>query len=80
MLILAGNRLRLGATQFILLHVLSASCGRKYDVNRDCGDFLLVERAAQRKVASRAMGRPAAYLRFEIRVMLVRPQPQHVPL
>jgi hypothetical protein len=44
------------------------------------GSFLLVERAAQRKVASRAMGRPAAYLRFEIRVRLVRPQPQHVPL
>lgn len=42
---------------------------------------MLVERAAQRKVASRAMGRPAAYLRFEIRVRLVqRPQPEHVPL
>jgi len=27
------------------------------------------------------MGRPAAYLRFEIRVRLVqRPQPEHVPL
>jgi len=61
---------------------LSASCGRKYDVNRDCGGvFLLVERAAERKVASRAMGRPAAYLRFEIRVRLVqRPQLEHVPL